>query len=71
MRDAGGSHAFAGGFKVLSYRVFFFDRAGRIERAHEFHAQDDEAAVRTAEAWREGRTIELWQRDRQVRRWDR
>lgn len=66
-----GLNTFAGGFKVLSHRAFFFDRAGHIERAHEFHADDDEAAVRVAEAWREGRTMELWQRERRVRRWPR
>jgi len=67
----GGSHAFAGGFKVQSYRAYFFDRNGHIERGHEFMAEDDEAAIRVAEAWREGRTMELWQRDRLLKRWDR
>ena len=56
---------------MQSYRAYFFDRAGHIERAHEFMAEDDEAAIRVAEAWREGRTMELWQRDRLLKRWDR
>jgi len=64
-----GLNTFAGGFKVLSYRVFFFDRAGHIERAREFHADDDDGAVRLAQTWREGRTMELWQRERRVKRW--
>ena len=55
---------------MLSYRVFFFDGAGHIERAHEFHADDDQAAIGIAEAWREGRAMELWQRNRRVKRWD-
>jgi hypothetical protein len=55
---------------VQSYRAFFFDRAGHIERAHEFKAEDDEAATRIAEAWREGRTMELWQQERRLKRWD-
>lgn len=52
------------------YRLFFFDGAEHIERAHEFEASDDEAAVRTSEGWREGRRMELWQRDRRVKAWD-
>lgn len=52
------------------YRVFFCDRAGRINRAHEFEAEDDEAAVKVAVAWREGRRMELWQRDRRIQSWD-
>jgi len=55
---------------VLSYRVFFFDGAGHIERAHEYRADDDQAAIAIAEAWREGRPMELWQRGRRVKRWE-
>ena len=51
------------------YRLFFFAGA-RIERAHEFLADDDHAAIRIAEGWREGRTMELWCRDRRIKRWD-
>ena len=65
-----GLNTFAGGSEVLSYRVFLFDGAGHIERAHEFHADDDQAAIGIAEAWREGRVMELWQRNRRVKRWD-
>jgi hypothetical protein len=55
---------------VQYYRLFFFDGAGRIERAHEFEAVDDPAAIEISVGWREGRTMELWQRDRKIRRWD-
>jgi hypothetical protein len=52
------------------YRLFFFDGAAHIERAHEFEARDDEAAISISEAWREGRRMELWQRGRRVKVWD-
>jgi hypothetical protein len=58
------------GGRSLFYRLFFLDGANRIERAHEFEAEDDEAAIRISEAWREGRRMELWQRDRKIRIWD-
>ena len=54
----------------MQYRLFFLDGAGHIQRAHEFIADDDEAAIQIAEVWREGRRMELWQRDRKVKRWD-
>jgi hypothetical protein len=54
---------------VLYYRLFFFDGAGHIERAHEFEAAGDERAIGIAEGWQEGRIMELWQRNRKVREW--
>ena len=52
------------------YRMFVLDGDGRrIVSSHEFHATDDEAAMKVAEAWREGRKIELWQRARLVKIW--
>jgi hypothetical protein len=51
-------------------RLFFFDGAKHIERAHEFEAEDDKAAIRISEGWREDRRMELWQRGRRVKRWD-
>jgi hypothetical protein len=54
---------------VLDYRLYFFDGASRLVRAHEFQAPNDERAVRIAEAWREGRQMELWQRGRKLRCW--
>ena len=58
------------GAGVGFYRLFFFDGAAHIDRAHEFEARDDQAAIRIAEGWREGRKMELWQRDRRVKVWD-
>ncbi len=58
------------GAGVGFYRLFFFDGAAHIEKAHEFDASDDQAAIRIAESWREGRRMELWQRDRRVKVWD-
>jgi hypothetical protein len=52
------------------YRLYFLDGTGHITKSHEYIAEDDAAAVRIAEGWREGRTIELWCRARRVRRWD-
>lgn len=51
------------------YWLFFLDGLGHFEKLHEFEAEDDEAAMRISEGWREGRRIELWQRDRRVRQW--
>ena len=51
------------------YRLYFFDGAAHIERAHEFEAADDMAAIKIASAWREGRRMELWKRDRRVKVW--
>jgi hypothetical protein len=54
----------------LAYRMFVLDGdARRIVLSHEFFAEDDEHAIRIAEAWREGRNIELWERARMVKRW--
>jgi hypothetical protein len=44
---------------------------GHVEAAHEFEAENDDAAITISEGWREGREIELWQRDRQVKHWAR
>ena len=52
-----------------SYRLYFLDGAGHISKSHEFLAADDDAAIKVAEGWREGRAMELWQRTRVVRRW--
>ena len=54
----------------MQYRLFFLDGVGHIENSHEFFAENDEAAIKIAESWREGRRMELWQRDRRLKRWD-
>lgn len=57
------------GVGLEHYRLFFFDGTDRLVKAHEFLADDEAAAIRTAEAWREGRRMELWQRGQKVRCW--
>lgn len=43
------------------YRFYFFDGAGRIAcTPYEFEAVSNDAAMRVAEGWREGRSMELW-----------
>jgi hypothetical protein len=54
---------------MQEYRLFFFDGARHIEKAHEFEAENDEAAIKISEVWREGRRMELWHRDRRVMLW--
>jgi hypothetical protein len=55
---------------MQQYRLFFFDGGGRLIKAHESVAQDDEQANWIAEGWREGRQMELWHRERKLRCWD-
>ena len=54
---------------MQEFRLFFFDGACHIEKAHEFEAENDEAAIKISEGWREGRRAELWHRDRRVMVW--
>jgi hypothetical protein len=54
----------------MEYRLYFFDGAGHIEKAHEFKAADDAAAIKISEAWKVGRSMELWCGNRKVKRWD-
>ena len=52
------------------YRLYFFDGVAHVAAApYEFEAPEDEAAVRIAESWREGRRMELWNKGRKVRCW--
>jgi len=56
---------------MLYYRLYFMDRfSGHIEHHREFEAQDDEAAIATAEGWREGGPMELWNLQRKLKHWD-
>jgi hypothetical protein len=53
------------------YRLYFMDPlSGHIDQFREFEADDDEAAIAIAEAWREDRPMELWNRERKLRHWD-
>ena len=53
------------------YRLYFLDRlSGHIDHFREFEAQDDVAALATAERWRENQPMELWNRHRKLKHWD-
>ena len=53
------------------YRLYFLDRfTGHIEHFREFEAEDDDAALATAEDWRESQPMELWNRQRKLKHWD-
>ena len=51
------------------YRLYFLGDDGHITKSHEFLADNDEAAIKIAEGWREGRAVELWCRRRKVKSW--
>ena len=54
------------------YRLYFLDGfSGHIDHFREFEAEDDDAAMKIAERWREDRAMELWNRDRKLKRWER
>jgi hypothetical protein len=55
---------------MLYYRLYFLDRyTGHIDHFREFEAEDDSAAIVTAESWAEGLPMELWNRHRKLKRW--
>lgn len=55
----------------IEYRLYFLHSVDRlISHSHEFAEESDERAIRTAEAWREGRRAELWSGARKVKSWD-
>ena len=52
------------------YRLYFLDGAGHVTGApYGFEADDDQTAIKLAEAWREGRVMELWNLDRRAQCW--
>lgn len=53
------------------YRLYFMDRvSGHIDHFREFEAEDDDAALATAEHWRNGQAMELWNLERKLKHWD-
>jgi hypothetical protein len=54
---------------LSQYRLYFLGGDGHITTSHEFEAEDDDAAIRTATAWLEGRKAELWSGRRKVHDW--
>ena len=54
------------------YRLHFINpKTGTIGHTHEFHAEDDSAAIRFAEVWAEDAPMELRSQKGLVRRWSR
>jgi len=52
------------------YRLYYLDSVDRmISRSFEFEADSDEAAVRLAESFREGRPVELWRGTSKLKTW--
>ena len=53
------------------YRLYFMDRfSGHIEHRREFFAEDDAAAIATAESWSSGQPMELWEGEHKLKRWE-
>jgi hypothetical protein len=55
---------------LQQYRLYFLGGDGHITHSHEFEAEDDEHAMKVAEAWREGRSAELWAGPRKIKSWE-
>ena len=51
---------------MSDYRLFVMTPPGHIQRSHEFHAADDEAARDLGRALADGQRSELWSRSRLV-----
>jgi hypothetical protein len=61
----------SGSASVRQYRLYFLESVDTlISYSHEFEAEDDEHAIATAEAWREGRAAELWCGALKLKSWD-
>lgn len=52
------------------YRLYFMNELGHIERAGEFDADDDTAAIAAVDRARGNTPAELWCRTHKVKRWD-
>jgi hypothetical protein len=52
---------------MLSYRLYFLGREGRIIRAVELECSSDEDALLAVEGHADGGPMELWQQARRVR----
>ena len=51
-----------------TYRLYCLDGVGKVASAEWIEADDDDAAIATAEAIGKGRSCELWQGERLVAR---
>jgi hypothetical protein len=53
------------------YRLYFMGRSGgHIDHFREFEAENDDAALATAEDWQDGQAMELWNLERKLKHWD-
>ena len=55
-----------GAARMVQYRLYCLDGAGRIERAEEITATGDAEAIMIAEAMKKPMKCELWERSRMV-----
>jgi hypothetical protein len=53
---------------MFLYRLFSHDGVGNFNLLHEFRAQNDEVAAKSAGLWA-ARPLELWQSSRRVNQW--
>jgi len=51
------------------FRLYFINAGGHFSGSFEFRADTDDAAIKIAEAWRDGRGAELWSRNRKIKTW--
>jgi hypothetical protein len=52
------------------YRLYLRGRHGHVDSFHEFHADDDTAAIATGDELHRERMAELWNLSRLVKEWD-
>lgn len=53
-----------------SYRLYFLNALGQIQRAVQLSSQDDESAIVEAESHNDGVAMELWDQARVVRKFE-
>jgi hypothetical protein len=71
VRNVAPAAAKQGFANVQTYRLYCLDGVGKVESAQWLEAEDDAAALKTAEEMRKGRACELWQNHRLVARFRR
>ena len=52
----------------MDYRVYIVGRTGRFIGVREIDAPDDNAALKKAKQYVDGRDVEIWQRERRIGR---
>jgi hypothetical protein len=51
---------------VLNYHAYVLDKTGHVIKRHEFESSSDEAALKYARRYVDGRDVEVRQRERMV-----